>query len=253
VFLGQGVPAILFNNWPDIAYHTNEDRPLNADATQIKRTAFIGLASSIVMAGADGAGAIRVAETISGYAGERAGRELGLTLQQLGDGGSLREALARIRCTYEREGDAIRSAAVLADKDRDAAAKVELVAKVFADTGVAADLERVRAYAKVRGIAEKPPSADESEAAKLTPVRLKPDAPQGFGGGGGGGRGGRQEEGNRLTGLGASESKAFANGKRSILDIRDHVAAEFGALDTKLFIEYFRGLEKSGDFELKSK
>ncbi|MBZ5606221.1 MAG: M28 family peptidase, partial [Acidobacteriia bacterium] len=26
-FLGHGIPAILMNNWPDWAYHTNEDRP----------------------------------------------------------------------------------------------------------------------------------------------------------------------------------------------------------------------------------
>jgi Zn-dependent M28 family amino/carboxypeptidase len=44
VFLSHGVPAVLFNNWPDIAYHTNEDRSFNGDPTQLKRAAFIGLA-----------------------------------------------------------------------------------------------------------------------------------------------------------------------------------------------------------------
>lgn len=33
VYLGQGIPAILYNNWPDIAYHTNEDSVTNADPT----------------------------------------------------------------------------------------------------------------------------------------------------------------------------------------------------------------------------
>ncbi|MEO8026143.1 MAG: M28 family peptidase [Bryobacteraceae bacterium] len=249
VFLGQGIPAILYNNWPDVAYHTSEDRPLNADATQIKRTAFIGLASAMVMAGSDGPGAIRVAEMITGYASERSARELGLALQGLGDGGTLREALARIKCNYEREIDAIRSAEVLADKDKDSAAKIEMMAKSFAETGLTADTERVKTYAKVRGISASQMTAEESEAAKWIPVRKKLDAPQGFGGGGGRG----QVDGTKLNGMGASEAKAFADGKRSILEIRDHVSSEFGAMDSKLFIDYFQDLAKKGDFELRVK
>lgn len=42
-FIGNGVPAILVNNWPDWAYHTNEDRASSADPTQLKRAVFISL------------------------------------------------------------------------------------------------------------------------------------------------------------------------------------------------------------------
>ena len=45
----------------------------------------------------------------------------------------------------------------------------------------------------------------------------------------------------------------FANGKRSVLDIRDAVSAEFGGIDVKLFLAVFDDLVKSGDFELIQK
>lgn len=66
-----------------------------------------------------------------------------------------------------------------------------------------------------------------------------------------GGRGGAAGGPNALIpGTGASEARLFADGKRSILDIRDAVSAEFGPQDTGKFIEFFRGLEKAGQFEI---
>jgi len=54
VFLDRefGIPAVLFNNWPDMFYHSNEDRPDKADPTQLKRAAFLALASAYVIADA---------------------------------------------------------------------------------------------------------------------------------------------------------------------------------------------------------
>jgi aminopeptidase YwaD len=251
VYLGQGVPAVLYNNWPDVGYHTSEDRVYNLDATQFKRAAFIAFASSLAEAGADGPGAVRVAEAVTGFAARRAGKELGLALQSLGDGGGLRDALARVHAAYDREGDAIRSATVLAESDKASSAVIDSLAKTFAETGLAADTARVNAYAKARGIAAQPLTAEEAEAARFVPVRQKPD-PQGFGFGGGG-RGGAPQAGERLTGMGAQEARAFADGKRTILDVRDAVSAEFGAMDVKLFLDYFKEQEKSGIFALKAR
>src|SRR5262249_34676238 len=90
-----------------------------------------------------------------------------------------------------RETDAVRSAAVLADKDQASAAKINTMADTFSKTGLAADLERVRTYASVRGIKETAMTSEETEASKLIPVRLKPDPPPAFGGGRGGRRTGR--------------------------------------------------------------
>lgn len=252
VYLGAGIPALLYNNWPDVAYHTSEDSAANADPTQAKRAAFVALASSMVIANSDGPGAIGVAGMVSGYAGQRAGKELGNSLQELADGGSLRAVLARVKATYEREADSIRSATVLADKDLIARKKIEDFANDFYDTGLKADTARIESFARAKSVSLSPLSADEARAAKLIPVRVKPNAPMQMGGGGGG-RNVSPQDAERLTGMGLSEAKAFANGKRSVLDIRDAVSAEFGGIDVKLFLAVFDDLVKSGDFELLQK
>src|SRR5258708_24486455 len=256
VFLGMGIPAVLYINWPDIAYHTSEDRPFNADPTQLKRVAFIGLASMHAMASAGPLAAIRIGELSEGYAAERTATELRRAMQMLGDGNadaqSYREALNLIHQAYAREADCVRSASVLAENS-EAVSQIDALAKTFVETGEKTDAARLKEYATL--IRHEPPvmytmNAAEKEAASLVPVRKKP-APQGFGGGGGGGAG----QGNRapLAGFNAMEARNFADGKRTILDIRDAVSAEFGALDASKFVEFFRQLEKTGEFALNSK
>jgi hypothetical protein len=251
VFLSSGVPAVLFNNWPDIAYHTNEDRSSNGDPTQLKRAAFIGLASLAAIANADAAGALRIAELAAGNGAARAGIELRLALQMVGEKGSYKEAANLVRQAYARESDAIRSAAVLAE-DAAAAAKIEELARSFAETGQAADLQRLAVYAKAVGVdTSTAATPEETAASRLVPVRKRP-APSGFGGGPGGGeRGGQRDpaEASRAQ-YNAMEMRGFADGKRSVLDIRNAVSAEYGPLDLAKVMEFFRGLEKTGEFEL---
>ena len=261
VFLAEGIPAVLFNNWPDIAYHTSEDRPFNADPTQLKRAAFIGLASVHVLANADGGGAVRIAETSAGLAAERTGTELRLALQMVGDGGkdsalkSRHEALNLVHQAYLREGEAIRSAKVLAESDARAKSEIDDIARNFVETGQQADLSRVKNYSKlVAGeLPEGKTSATDEEALRLIPIRLKP-APQTGGGGGFGGQGGAGGPGANapLAGFYAQEARNFANGQRSVLDIRDAISAEFGPVDTEKVTAFFRGLEKTGEFQLKT-
>ena len=252
VYLGQGIPALLYNNWPDIAYHTNEDRVYDADATQLKRAGFIAWASSLVAAGTFGPDAVRVAEMVSGYAAERAGRMLGDTLRWLGDGGTVRGAVNRMRITYGREADAIRSAKVFAGNDSTVPAKIDAMAATFAETGIIADTARIKAYAAARGIGDKPLTGTEAEASKLVPVP-KPGTSGGmmrFGGGGS--RGSGDQGASRLTGMGAQEARAFADGKRTVLDIADAVGSEFGAMDVKLFLDYFKEQARNKALELKA-
>lgn len=252
VYLGQGIPALLYNNWPDVAYHTSEDSVANADPTQAKRAGFVALAASMVIANADGPGALGVAGMVSGYAGQRSGKELGAALQELSENSDLRWALARMRINYEREADTIRSAAILADKDPATKKKIEDYATEFYETGLKADLARIQAFAKARGIVPKQMTEDETRASKLVVVRVKPNAPPTMGGGGGS-RTVSPLDAEKLTGMGLSEAKAFVNGKRTVLDIRDAVSAEFGAIDAKLFLAAFDDAVKSGDFELVQK
>jgi hypothetical protein len=42
-----GIPALSFNVWPDLSYHTDKDLPDKSDPTQLKRVAFIASALSM--------------------------------------------------------------------------------------------------------------------------------------------------------------------------------------------------------------
>jgi hypothetical protein len=96
------------------------------------------------------------------------------------------------------------------------------------------------------------PTAAETTASTLRPVR-KPGTPaqaQGFGGGGGGGRGGPPAAEPALSGYYAMEARNFADGQRSILDIRNAIAAEFGPVPLDDVTRFFRDLEKTGAYTI---
>ncbi|MBY0506217.1 MAG: M28 family peptidase [Bryobacteraceae bacterium] len=253
-FLGQGVPAVLFNNWPDIAYHTSEDRPFNADPTQLKRVIFIALSSLNVIANAREDGAVRVAELVTGLAAARSGDTLRLALQMVGEKDSLRWAWNLVKQNYVREREAILSTRVLAGEAA-AEAKITALGDAFAKEGEAADLARLKRYIGLMGRAAELDSAlvldaAEKSAASIVPVRRKP-APSGFAGGGGGGV--RDAAEASRTQYNHMEMRGFANGTRSILEIRDALAAEYGVQPIGKVVEFFEGLAKTGEFELKAK
>jgi len=248
VFLNYGVPAVLFNNWPDIAYHTSEDRPFNADPTQLKRVVFIGVASLATMANADAAGAMRIAELVAGNAAARTGEQLRLALQIVGEKGSYRDAANLVEQAYVRESEAIRNAAVIAETP-DGAAKINKLADAFVDAGRSADMARLSTYARLAGVSENIQLSEaEREASTIVPVRKKAAPAAGGPGGGGGGRA-RGADASRLQ-YSAMELRAFANGKRSVLDIRNAVSAEFGPSDIGGVMDFFKNAEKTGEFEL---
>jgi hypothetical protein len=193
--------------------------------------------------------AVRIAETTMGQAAERTGGELRRALQMVGDHESYREARNLVEQAYIREADAIRSPAVVAEGDAKAVARIEELAKTFVETGRAADLKRLETYAKSAGPTEIKLTSDEEQASKLIP-RRKPGAPVQQGFGGGGGRGGALMA---VPGTGAQEARLFADGKRSILEIRDAVSAEFFPIEAGKFIQLFRDLEKAGQFEIVQK
>jgi aminopeptidase YwaD len=251
VFLQFGIPAVLFNNWPDVGYHTSEDRVFNADPTQLKRAAFIGVASLSTMANAAGASALRIAEVSAGNAAARTGAQLGLALQMVGNGESMAEAANLVHQAYVREAEAIRSAGVLAE-NAGAAAKIEQMAKTFAETGEAGDMTRLKQYAELAGAktVSQTMTDEDRKAARLVPVRLKP-APTGPGGGGGQRpAGGDPAEASRQQ-YNTMEMRGFADGKRNILDIRNALTAEYGPQPVAKVLAFFEGAAKTGEFELK--
>ena len=160
-FLGMGVPAILINNWPDIAYHTSEDRPFNADPTQLKRVIFIALSRLSVLANAHADSAVRVAEVTMGDAAVRAGDQLRLALQMVGDKEPLKWVFNLVHQSYVREGEAIRSTLILAE-DQAAKDKIEAMATAFVESGERADRDRLRSYVALNGRQAEMPDIDST-------------------------------------------------------------------------------------------
>ena len=261
VFLRFGIPAVLFNNWPDVAYHTSEDRSFNADPTQLKRVALIGVATLSTMANAWGPSALRVAELSAGNAAQRAGVQLSLAMQLIAEAAENKgqskdawmEARNLIVQSYARESEAIASAAVLAGEPG-MASKIQNMARSFSDTGLTADLARLSGYAEAMGVSTvtRALTPDELRASKIIPIRKKP-APAGGGGAAQptapAGAAPDPADASRQQ-YNAMEMRGFADGKRSVLDIRNALSAEYGPQDIARVLAFFDTTASTGEFEL---
>jgi len=260
VFVNMGIPAIFFNHWPDKAYHTSEDRPWNLDPTQLKRTAFIGVATVGILASASASDAVRLATLSAGYAHRRIGEAMNEALKMLAHSPAAdlpihyKEALALITHAYEREARTISSVKTIAVGSSQDATVTKRIEKMEADlrAGQAADLTRLRSafqsLAEQLGVSPAEPDLTPAErtAAALIPVRktLPSPAAPGFP---------QPSSGETLTGFHAMEARAFADGTRSILEIRHRISAELGPVAVERVIAFFRELEKRGEFEIRQR
>jgi hypothetical protein len=249
VFGQAGVPFVFFNHWPDAVYHTSLDRPFALDATQIKRTAFIGVATTAVLAGADADDAARLASITAGYAGQRVGAEgrdaalmlAAATRDELDE--AYLEARNIIEQAYIREHAAIASVERVAKGNRE----VQRIARAAADgfnRGRDLDLARVDlAYQQISGVsrlAKAAPTAAEQRAARAFPTListgvLRPSRVQSA----------------ELRGFHAMEALWFADGTRSILEIRNAISAELGAVPLEKVLRFFDEQEERGTVQVR--
>lgn len=251
VFAQAGVPVVFFNHWPDAVYHTSEDRPRSLDPTQLKRTAFIGVATAAVLAGAGAEDAARLAALTAGYAGERVGNDLRAGIQQMAAaeptelGIAYAEARNAVEQAYLRERAAIRSAATVAKGNRRAEAAATAMADRFY-RGLGNDLARVdqayRLIAEAHGIplAKASTTAAEREAARLYPRLvfegvLRPTSARS----------------DKLRGFHAMEALWFADGSRSILEIRNAISAELGPVAVEDVRAFFDDAAAQGLVEIR--
>jgi hypothetical protein len=244
-----GVPFIFFNHWPDAVYHTSADRPWGLDATQLKRTAFLGVAITSVLAGAGPDDAARLAAVTTGYASRRVGEELRDATLMLAAAPreeldvAYAEARNLVEQAYIRERAAIESVARVAKGDR----RVQELARATADAFNRTrdqDLAQVDlAYRQIAGVArlaKASPSASEQRAARAYPTFrsesvLRPtNAPS-----------------TALRGFHAMEALWFADGTRSILEIRNAISAELGAVPLENVQRFFDELEERGTVQVR--
>lgn len=270
LFNDHGIPGVAFSTWPDDAYHTSGDRPENVDPTQLHRAAFAGLASVTVAAWADASNALELARLVNLHGVRRVANDEFTARQSLAATptpmlpGRYRLARASVRAAYQREREALRSCLPLGAP----AAPVQTLTRLL-ETSEAQALERLEADAKARGASTREPTPTEAErrARSVIPRRVKgqeltpfdaaaaPTSPQ---------------DKARVEAVQAAMNAAttalreqgedelrfyeladaiasYANGKRSVADIRDAAYAEYGhAFPVEALLDLFGLLEQRG-------
>jgi hypothetical protein len=170
-----------------------------------------------------------------------------------------KEARNLVRQAYLREWNDVQSAKTLAIGDKKAIADIEAYGaplheveqQQFAMVQLAYGSAAARL--KVTPVDTPPLSAAETTASKLIPKR-KPGTPaQPQGGGGGGGQANANAPQPALSGYYAMEARNFADGERSLLDVRNAIAAEFGPVSIDDVTTFFTDLEKTGAYTIVRK
>ncbi|MBI4550996.1 MAG: M28 family peptidase, partial [Candidatus Latescibacteria bacterium] len=236
------IPAVLFNNWPDIAYHTSEDRPALLDATQLKRGAFLIAASALCMAGVYPSDVPRLATRFAGMASQRIDDEMTqqVELMSTTSPDSLawryRDARAFIHEAYQRELRSLNSLAVYVEYEKEVGVQVKTITaelmkrESYDQDRLANHFQRLARRYRL-STKEPAPTPVDVEASQLIPTlvpvaldtslsvvqRMRKAM-------------GLNAPPAKLRGFKAAECKMFCDGMRTILDIRNAVSAEFGAV-----------------------
>jgi hypothetical protein len=270
LFNDHGIPGVAFSTWPDDGYHTSGDRAENVDPTQLHRAAFAGLASVTVAAWAEGSEALELARLVAVHGVRRLAEDEFNARRDLASApaaqlpGAYRLSRAAVRTGYRREREALRSCIPLGAP----AALVQAMAKALEATEAQA-LGRLEADGKARGASLREPALAEAErrARAFVPRRVKGQELASF-----------DELASRVgpenqarvaavqavmtaatTALrerGEDELRFFqlpdavasyADGRRSVADIREAAHAEYGhAFPEEALLDLFGLLEQGG-------
>jgi hypothetical protein len=268
VYLGQGIPAVIFVTWPDPSYHSSEDTPDKLDPTQFKRATVVGAAAAIVLAAADDQMAAKVAAESLARGAARMGEAERKGLSYLADttraadlSVSYREALNAVRHQAAIEKAVVQSASVLFSRPDAAAKSLASFDPLIAARAAALENEvrafyRVAADQRAATAAEPKPTPLEEEASQLVPERVGGAAGGGFGGlqappsASADARAAAQAALEKIPQHMRSELTALVQQKKTVLEIRDFLSAEFEPLSLSDLMEYFKALEKAGGVTL---
>lgn len=258
VYNDRGVPAVLFNHWPDPVYHSSHDRPGMMDATQMKRSAFIAAAAGLIVAGAREADPMQVAA--QAYARGRARiaddlrqwtmRLTGAPATELADG--YKELAAAMHQWYLREQRNVLSVLELTrgstcENPVQAVLGIEALGRRLVaeeSTGQVSLKEFYQMLAASRRVEVilVGPTVEEIEADKLVP-RWTGES--------------RRGRARGLPGFVSMEVRNFMDGKRSVLEIRNAVNSEYalvyGTIKLDAVISYLRSLEEAGAVAIESR
>jgi hypothetical protein len=281
VFNNAGIPGTGPLAWPDYFYHSSEDTPDKVDPTQLHRVIFTGLGALTVLAYADDQNSADIAHLALGYGKKRiAGSEyeaknaiLSSSKESFGENAVLAANL--VKHVYAREREAVKSALTFS-REAESRKYVEQIAKML-DDDEKGSMRNVNDIASMRGrelgVARKAVALTDAErrASHLLPVREK-------------GKElyniyyvlGKTGKDSTFMSIGAAIDETilrlkqrgvsslrlmgmpdaaahFADGRRSILDIRDAFAADYGLMSIDALTLYFRAFEKAGVMKIIEK
>lgn len=258
-YMQHGIPAVIFNTWPDMWYHSSQDTPDKLDPTMFKRAGVVGTGAMTVLAtAADEMGARVAAESLArGTSRVGEAQKKGLAyLADAPDAASLnigyKEALNAIRHQTRVEQATVMSSAVLFSRPSDGEKQLSGFTRLIADRAAALSNE-IKAFYQLRADqmrikATDPDASDlEREAARLYPERVGGGARGGFGGGG------RGSAPSKIPQHMTSELNILIGQKKSILEIRDFLSGEFEPLPLSDLVDYFRSMEKGGTIKLNTR
>jgi hypothetical protein len=261
---GVGVPAVIFNAWPDMWYHTNRDTPDKSDPTQLKRAVFIGVAAAAFLGNAGPAEIQKMAAETSGRASGRLGLEkiraekMILKAEPKDIHSAFKEGLNIINQGVERETKAL--ASIRSFIKGDGALETFLKAKIAAVEELRSpflrDVEETYKYRclKENMKPQKPAwSEGETRLSKLVPVRT--EKMQGYFNAWEFYQKVREMKVPPSYRIGRAdfEVRNFIDGRRSILDIRNAASAEYGPVALEGIENYILLLEKTGFVKIENK
>jgi len=261
---GVRVPAVSFTIWPDMWYHSSGDLPDKSDSTQLKRVAFISVATALFLANAGSPEVMKMIAETSGRALARIGKDKNraermlLQSDQKTIHGALKEAKNVINQALAREGEALSSIKffIRQDASLDSALKAKVKRLEDFKPVYLQDIEETYKLQcqKLNVKPEKPVlTKEEIRLSGLIPVRTKKmGSVIDF-----------WELREKIQKLKYSppptimmaefELRNFIDGKRSILEIKDAASAEYEPLPLPAVEDYMKFLEKLGMVEIKTK
>jgi len=259
---GIRVPAVMLIVWPDQWYHTSGDTPDKSDPTQLKRVAFIGAAAAVFLAGGGPAEAERLVVEVSSQSYARLSQELSRA-EGLVNGAEP----ARLQEVY-KEADNIVFQAFLREEDALGSTRFFFKNSSALDSLLAAKIRTVQSLQqpfareleqvyRARCLKEKSAparialTAEEIRLGKVIPARTAKMKGLFDGQAFAAARKEMKDAPAYVLGRSEAEVRNFVDGKRSILRIRNAVAAVSGPVALKDVENYLKVLEKAGFVTLK--
>ena len=271
-YMQHGIPAVIFNTWPDPWYHSSQDTPDKLDPTQFKRAAVVSIGAMTVLATADDAMAMRVAADVLGRGAERMTANQRKGLGYLGDvtdasqlALAYTDAKAAVRHQANIELAVIRSASVLFANPAEAEKKLVATYHPLIEARAAALTAEVKATYVMSAATWKVPATEpvasqlEQDASRTVVERVQ--AATGAGGGGRGGAPGGPPPGGRGGGGAASRIPGHMGGELNallargltVLEVRDFISGEFEPVPLQDVWDYVKGMETAGTVKLSQR